>query len=146
MPETVRAVRNSNPGNIDAGEPWQGLMPVAQMTPEQAAEKRFAVFESPKWGFRALGIILLNYVRLHGLTTVRQIIGRWAPSVENDTGSYVAAVAKGVGVGPDTPLDFSKPDLLAALAKAIAIHEAGGWFFTDADLDAGIQLACPAVA
>lgn len=49
-------------------------------------------------------------------------------------------------MGPDTPLDFTKPDLLAALAKAIAIHEAGSWLFTDADLHAGIQLACPVVA
>jgi hypothetical protein len=96
---TPRAVRNQNPGNINAGESWEGLMPRAQMTPDQAAETRFAVFESPKWGFRALGIILLNYVRLHGLTTVRQIIGRWAPSIENDTGSYVTAVARGVGRG-----------------------------------------------
>lgn len=141
MSGQVRAQRNSNPGNVEAGQEWQGLMPRAQMTPDQAAEARFAVFESPKWGFRALGIILLNYVRLHGLTTIRQIIGRWAPSIENDTGSYVTAVARGVGVGPDTPLDFTKPDLLAALAKAIAIHEAGSWLFNDDDLESGIHMA-----
>jgi hypothetical protein len=40
-----------------------------------------------------------------------------------------------------SPLDFTKPDLLAALAKAIAIHEAGSWLFQDADLASGVALA-----
>lgn len=136
-----RAQRNNNPGNIDAHDAWQGLLPRAKMTPEQAAETRFAVFAAPKWGFRALGILILNYFRVHHLCTVRQIIGRWAPSVENDTGSYISAVAASVGVGPDTPMDFTKPDLLAAIAKAIAIHECGGWMFSEVDLSAGISMA-----
>jgi hypothetical protein len=136
-----RAQRNANPGNIDAHDAWQGLLPRAQMTPEQAAEPRFAVFAAPKWGFRAMAIILLNYVRVHHLKTVREIISRWAPSVENPTEGYVKAVSGRLGVGPDTPLDFTKPDLLAALVKAIAIHESGLWLFSDADLKAGVALA-----
>lgn len=138
---TIRAVRNCNPGNIDAGDHWQGLLPRAQMTPEQAAEPRFAVFAAPKWGFRALAILLLNYVRVHHLNTIRQIISRWAPNSENNTGAYVSAVVNAVGIGPDTPLDFTKADLLAAVAKAIATHECGGWMFSDADLNAGVALA-----
>lgn len=138
---TIRAVRNNNPGNINGGDHWQGLLPRAQMTPEQAAEDRFAVFGAPRWGFRALAVIILNYMRVHHLNTVRGIITRWAPPGENDTDAYVAAVSKAVAVGPDTPLDFTKPDLLAAVCKAIATHECGGWFFAPADLAAGVHMA-----
>lgn len=137
----VRALRNNNPGNIDAGDHWQGLLPRAQMSPEQSAEPRFAVFAAPKWGFRALGILILNYARVHHLTTVRQIIGRWAPNSENNTEAYVLAVAHSVNVSADTPLDFTKPDLLMAVAKAIATHECGSWLFNEGDLRAGIYMA-----
>jgi hypothetical protein len=142
MSEPVRALRNANPGNLNAGDHWQGLQPRASMTPAQAAETRFAVFAAPKWGFRALAIVLLNYARVHHLNTVRQIITRWAPPDENDTEAYIRAVAKAVGIEPDTPIDFTHPDPLAALA----IHECGGWFFSDADLRAGVQLAEPVCA
>lgn len=138
---TIRAVRNNNPGNIDAHDAWQGLLPRAQMTPDQASEPRFAVFAGPKWGFRALGIILLNYVRVHHLNTIRQIVSRWAPNGENNTEAYITAVANGVGINSDLPLDFTKPDLLAAVTKAIAIHECGSWVFSDADLKSGIAMA-----
>lgn len=138
---TVRAVRNANPGNVVAGDHWQGLLPRAQMTPEQAEEGRFAVFSSPKWGFRALAIILLNYVRVHHLSTIRQFISRWAPPNENDTDAYITAVSKAVGIGPDTPADFTKPDLLAKLAEAMSIHECGGWMFSESDLNAGVEMA-----
>lgn len=137
----IRAQRNNNPGNIDAGDHWQGLLPRAQMTPDQAAEDRFAVFAAPKWGFRALGIILLNYVRVHHLNTIRQMIDRWAPNSENNTEAYITAVANGVGINADLPLDFTKPDLLGAVAKAIAIHECGSWLFNDFDLKTGIEMA-----
>jgi hypothetical protein len=139
----IRAVRNNNPGNIDAGDHWQGLLPRSQMAAEQMAEDRFAVFAAPKWGFRALAIILLNYSKVHHINTVTGIIGRWAPANENDTGAYAKDVSDRVGVNPDLALDFTKPDLLAALARAIAIHECGGWFFSDADLRAGVALAEP---
>jgi hypothetical protein len=78
---------------------------------------------------------------VHHLSTIRQIISRWAPPVENDTEAYIAAVSKVVGIGKDTPADFTKPDLLARLAEAIFIQECGGWKFSESDLIAGIALA-----
>jgi hypothetical protein len=135
---TIRAVRNNNPGNLDAGEAWQGLMPRAEMTPELAAETRFAVFKDAHWGFRALAIVLLNYEKLHGLNTVRGIINRWAPAVENNTSSYVAAVSHDMGVHPDDPIELKQPIVLDRLCKAIATHECGSWMFSDQDLKHGI--------
>lgn len=111
------------------------------MTADQAAEHRFAVFAAPKWGFRALATVLLNYEHLHGLNTIRQIIGRWAPPNENNTIAYVKAVCDGVGADPNTPLDLHDPATLQKLAKAISIHEAGSWMFKQEDLIAGVKLA-----
>lgn len=137
----VRAFRNNNPGNINAGAKWQGLCPRAKMTPEQAAETRFCVFSYPVWGFRALGIILHQYQQAHKLNTIRQIVNRWAPPGENDTGAYVHAVAVQMGIDPDAPLDLSNESELASLAKSISVHECGGWLFTDQDLNQGISMS-----
>ncbi|WP_256670890.1 structural protein [Pseudomonas sp. AN3A02] len=87
MPPTeTRGVRNRNPGNIDyvAANYWQG-----ELKPDPAIEKRFARFDTPENGICALGKLLLTYQRKHGLKTVKAIISRWAPSVENDTAAYV---------------------------------------------------------
>lgn len=138
---TVRAVRNNNPGNLNRGEQWQGLAELHEMSPDQIAEGRFAVFKSPVWGFRALATVLRNYSRLHGLNTIRQIVNRWAPPSENDTEAYIKAVSNACHREPDWPLNLSDAPVLGALAKSIATHECGGWFFEDADLDAGISAA-----
>ena len=95
---TPRGVRNNNPGNIDRiSTPWQGEDRSAAAI---AREQRFCVFLTPQAGFRALAKTLLTYQRKHGLRTVKEIIGRWAPPVENDTGAYVRQVAAAVGVAP----------------------------------------------
>lgn len=142
--QVARAVRNNNPGNINAGQPWQGLMPRSQMTPDQAAETRFAVFESAAWGFRALAMILQSYSRIfHGagkVFNVDHVIARWAPPSENNTTAYQThvCVLTGFSLEQALPCDHST---VRALAKAISTHEVGYWAFTDTDLDQGISLA-----
>lgn len=138
---TGRAVRNNNPGNINAGDHWQGLCPVDQMTPDQKAETRFAVFAASRWGFRALAVILLNYQKIHGLKSIGQCISRWAPPSENNTTAYILAVAAFMQVDPDTPVDLTNPVTLGKACKAIAIHESGSWLFQDVDLQAGVAMA-----
>lgn len=75
---------------------------------------------------------------------MRKIISRWAPSNENDTESYVQAVAHALGRDPDEklPLD-SSPVLYLSLAKAIARHENGAAArqIPTADWDEGARLA-----
>ena len=82
-------------------------MPANQMTPEQAAEDRFAVFSAPKWGFRALAVILLNYQTKHGINTVRGIIERFAPTNENNLAAYIQAVSQGIQRRADEALDLT---------------------------------------
>lgn len=114
----VRGLRNNNPGNIvRTGTAWQG------MAPDQSTDSRFVVFTSPVWGLRALARVLRSYNKL-GLLTVRDIINRWAPPVENDTSAYIAAVARNVGVSPTQPLVMTD-DVLSRIMEAIVQHENG---------------------
>lgn len=134
-----RGVRNNNPGNIDRTPVvWQGEDRSVQAL---AREARFCVFLTPEAGFRALAKTLLTYQRKHGLRTVKEIIGRWAPPVENDTGSYVQQVASEVGVGTTEIVSLSNPVALQRLARAIARHENGGLYWRDEVIAAGIAEA-----
>jgi hypothetical protein len=138
---TVRSFRNCNPGNLRTGQPWIGLCPPDQMTPEQVEETQFCVFIRPDYGFRALGMTLLTYFRAYKLQTVNSIISRWAPANENDTRAYVLAVSKALNVQPTDTINVADQVTLSNLCKAIAVHEAGGWIFDNADLQNGVDMA-----
>ncbi|MFC3227318.1 hypothetical protein ACFOGJ_08765 [Marinibaculum pumilum] len=95
------------------------------MAPQQT-DGRFIQFSDVLWGIRAMARILRNYQRKHGLKTVREMIDRWAPPVENDTGSYARAVASGMGLrGPDEPVDLMQVETLADMIQAMVKHENG---------------------
>lgn len=139
----TRGERNRNPGNIDRVPRtiWKG------MSPDQSSDSRFVVFTSPVWGIRALAKVLLTYSRVYpqdtpqDIDTVREIINRWAPPVENDTGAYVAAVCKTLGVGPDDVIDVTDEAIMSGLVRAIIRHENGRVIY-DADLiEDGVQRA-----
>ena len=137
-----RSVRNQNPGNIESNLiPWAGLQPIDLQTADQRAEQRFCVFINAKMGFRALAVLLLRYRYTHMLTNVEQIIGRYAPPVENATGAYVKSVCDGMGVEPTATLNLNDPQVMTAMCRAIATQESGGWFFDTADLINGVDLA-----
>ena len=131
----TRGERNRNPGNIrKSKDPWQGLA-------DQQPDPEFFTFKGPEWGIRALARVLIRYQDDHGLNTVRAIINRWAPPVENDTGAYVRAVAKAMGVSADEPIDVQQYDTMRPLAAAIISHECAGLKYPDAVLDKGLALA-----
>ena len=132
-----RGVRNNNPGNIRRSKPsipWRGL--AANQNDEE-----FLVFDSPEWGLRAIAKILLHY-QAEGLATVRQMIGHWAPSVENDTEAYVRAVAGEMGVGANEPLDLAnRPLQLRFFVEAIVHQENGQQPYSTDQLVRGVALA-----
>jgi len=139
MPTTeTRGVRNCNPGNIDynPANQWQG-----QLKPDPDIEKRFARFDTPENGIRALGKLLLTYQRKHGLTTVKAIISRWAPSVENDTDAYVRAVEANTGTRPGAEIDLTMPAVIRGFVKAIIHHENAGYAYPAAVLAEGVRRA-----
>ena len=121
-----RGIRNHNPGNVrDYGAAWRGLAEPAEMTNEQLEEDQFCVFVSALYGIRCLAKLLTGYQKLHNLYTVRGIIDRYAPPVENDTSSYVDHVSLSMGVGADNRIDLADPFELHLMIEAIIRHENG---------------------
>ncbi|PZQ45013.1 MAG: structural protein P5 [Micavibrio aeruginosavorus] len=132
---TPRGIRNHNPGNIRRNsDPWQGLA-------ERQSDVEFFTFKSPIYGIRALARTLITYQDKHGLRTIRQIIGRWAPPVENNTNAYVRAVAEATDLDADQMLDLHNFDYLFPLTKAIIKHENGQQPYTDAQITKALVLA-----
>ncbi len=128
-----RGLRNNNPGNIvHTGSEWEGEV--------KGGDSKFKSFATPEHGIAALGKNLLSYEK-KGLTTVSDIINRWAPPKENDTGAYVSTVAKQLGVAPDEKLDLQNPATLKALTTAIIQHENGKQPYSDDQLSAGLEAA-----
>ncbi|MFJ5297510.1 structural protein P5 [Pseudomonas sp. NPDC088368] len=146
MPQVTRGVRNNNPGNIDYNprNQWQG-----QLGPDPAIEKRFARFDSVENGIRALAKLILAYrgkdgmpgVGGAGIDTVREVINRWAPSGENDTESYIKAVAASVGAQPNQPIDIRNFRTLIALTTGIIQHENGSVPYAPQVIAEGVQRA-----
>lgn len=62
---TPRGIRNNNPGNIDfnSRNNWQGQLGVE-------TGGRFAIFDTPENGIRALGKLLINYRGKDGMPGV----------------------------------------------------------------------------
>lgn len=137
-----RGIRCNNPSNIDrTGTKWQG------QSADQSSDPRFVVFDAPEWGIRAMVRVLRSYRDKYGLRTVKGIINRWAPRIENNTEAYYVTVAKKLGVDPDDEIDIDDRDTLRTLIKAIIRHENGqgpeddGGWYDDATIDEGISRA-----
>ena len=138
-----RGIRNNNPGNIDRhpGVRWQG------MAGDQSRDSRFVVFKAPEWGIRAIARILITYQDRRRardgsrIDTIQDIIGRWAPSVENDTDAYARHVARLTHIGVDETLDVYDYATMYALVQAIITHENGMQPYAHALIARGLELA-----
>lgn len=130
---TPRGIRNNNPGNVrKSATAWRGQS--AHQT-----DANFVQFDTPEFGIRALSRVVDTYATKYGLNTVRGIIERYAPPVENDTGAYVRAVADAVGVAPDDLIDVRANK--AAIVQGIIAHENGVQPYTVAQIDNGVSMA-----
>lgn len=103
-----RGISNNNPLNIEAtGTQWQGAV---------GDDGRFIIFETPFYGIRAAARIMRTYRNNYGLNTIRDIVSRWAPPVENPTENYINYVEKSAGVNADSPLGADDyPKVIAAM-------------------------------
>ena len=136
LTQPPRSVRNNNPGNLRSGIRWDGLSAI-QSDPE------FCVFITPKMGFRALAIDIYHNWQGQdaGQKTITRIINKFAPPSENNSAAYAKAVADMMGTATGIQLNLDDNAQLRAMCRAIAVYEAGGWFFSQTDLDEGIRLA-----
>ena len=106
------AMRHNNPGNLRAAPTAVGV------------SRGFAVFSSALEGFVAMGGLLQRYAS-RGIDTVASIISKWAPPSENNTGAYIAQIARALGVDPNTHLNLRDPGVLSQIMAAIAHVESG---------------------
>ncbi len=144
-PKQSRGYRNKNPGNIDhlPQNKWQGLAtPPLEAPPRNGGRARFAVFVSHEYGIRALALLLITYQDRHNLKTIRQIINRWAPGTENNTGSYVRFVDERLPRhSADDVVDLHDYETLREMVCAIIHHELGGMPYDAATIDEGLRMA-----
>lgn len=146
-----RGIRNNNPGNIEWGSQWQGLRPESERT-----DNRFAQFNDPVFGIRALACVLITYQDKRKakdgsrIDSIKEIIERWAPSFENDTDSYANSVAALLdGVGPDDEvIDVHNFEHLRQIVEGIIRHEngrgplkTGNSWYTTTQIEEGLRRA-----
>jgi len=130
----TRGLRNNNPGNIrKTATDWRGEV--------VGSDSAFETFATPEAGIRALAVLLRNYQRKYGLRTVRAIITRYAPPSENNTESYVSAVARRLNVGADQPINLEDSATLSALVQAVIKHENGVQPYTVAMIAGAVAAA-----
>lgn len=122
-----RGIRNNNPGNIEWGSPWQGLVKGAAKT-----DQRFAQFVDPVSGIRAIAVTLITYYDKRKandgskIDSIREVIERWAPKNENNTIAYANQIAKVLNVSPDSEtLNLHDYKTLRGLVEGIIRHEEG---------------------
>ena len=143
-------VRLNNPGNLLWGSPWEGLVPREQSRYYKsgtAQQQRFCQFKDAASGIRAIARTLITYadkrVAADGsaIDTVREVIHRWAPPNENDTGAYVRAVARHLGLEPGEVIDVKDYDTMKGLVVGIIAHENAGYAYPDAVIEEGLRRA-----
>lgn len=114
-----RGLRNNNPLNIRRNKTaWKGLA-------AEQNDSAFFTFIAPCWGYRAAIKTLQNYNRIHGLTTVREWISRWAPPVENDTENYIRFVCKKAEVGENCEPNLHNREVMCRIVAAMSHMENG---------------------
>lgn len=117
--EKSRGIRNNNPGNIRRNaEIFRGEI-ISSTDPE------FKQFQSIEYGYRAIFVIIRTYITKHHLTTVGEIITRWAPPSENNTLAYIQAVCKHTGLADVSTIDPKNSSQMQRLVAAISRVENG---------------------
>ena len=76
--------------------------------------KGFCQFKELFYGYRAAVLLVLRYFKFN-VNTIRLVVSRWAPSIENNTDAYIRFVSKEMDKDPDTLLveQDIKPLILA---------------------------------
>lgn len=129
-----RSFRNNNFGNLAFANQKGARLEDANAK----GERRFAKFDTPEEGMRALAKQITSYsngtskaVGYQKLNTVESIIAKYAPANENNTQAYIANLSKSLGVSTDQQLDLSNPQVMTKMIRGIATIEGGNPQVTD---------------
>lgn len=119
MTKMSRGLRNNNPGNIRLSS--------ARFLGEKrpSGDPAFCQFESIEWGYRAMFVLLRTYVVKHKCHTLRQIINRYAPPIENHTDIYLRRVTDATHLSPDEAIAIEDGATMTAIVAAMSEVENG---------------------
>ena len=114
-----RGLRNNNPGNIRLGNfRYKGER-------AKSSDTSFRQFESIEWGYRAMFVLLHTYAKKYGCHTLRKIINRYAPPIENHTENYIHRVAYATHLSPDERISTTDAATMVAIVAAMSEVENG---------------------
>ena len=113
-----RGLSNCNPGNIRISK----VKYLGEVTPSK--DKAFKQFESMAYGYRAMFVLLHTYNK-NGYKTIRQMISRYAPPIENHTENYIRFVSERSGIFADVELDTNDPAEMIPVVSAMSQIENG---------------------
>jgi hypothetical protein len=135
----TRGLRNNNPGNIKEGPNSSTLWVGERATDDDSIFEEFVTMEH---GIRAATVLFRNYQKLYGLSTIAQLISRWAPGNENDTANYIRFVSERLHVPPNVPIDLTSPIIVPFLRSVFQMENGpGAAVISDAQMQRGISLA-----
>lgn len=114
-----RGLRNNNPGNIRISKTKY----LGEVQPSQ--DSAFKQFQSIDYGYRAMFVLLEHYYKKRSLKTIRQIISRYAPPIENNTEGYIQQVASICFRSADEEIDITNKDEMVLIVSAMSRVENG---------------------
>ncbi len=126
-----RGLKNNNPGNIrNSAMKHHG---------EISTDAAFKQLKNMVYGYRAMFMLLYTYQKRHRLNTLREMIARYAPPVENHTDKYVETVSAWAGVNPDSNITAICREVMVPVVAAMSRVE-NGVQAVAADVNAGWEL------
>lgn len=129
-----RNFRNNNFGNLA----YVGQKGARLEDANAKGEQRFAKFDTPEEGMRALASQITSYsngtskaANYQKLNTVESIISKYAPANENNTKAYIANLSKSLGVSSTDQLDLTNPQVMTKMIRGVSTIEGGNPQVTD---------------
>ena len=130
----TRGERNNNPMNLRKSDAhWHGKV--------DGSDKEFETFDTAVNGIRAGAKVLMTYFHKYKLDTIRKIIFRFAPPVENDTDAYIWDVMQRMDKQADDVLDLRYENVMVSLVLAIISHENGQLSYSLETVQEGVRKA-----
>ncbi|MDR2064565.1 MAG: structural protein P5 [Prevotellaceae bacterium] len=115
-----RGLKNNNPGNIRISTTKY----LGEVQPSQ--DRSFKQFKEMRYGYRAMFVLLHSYQRKYGLKTIKQMIYRYAPPLDNNnTDGYVSRVSKDSGVDAAAEITATNKDVMIPVVAAMSAVENG---------------------
>ena len=130
---------NITPAPLMMDDKFLNYIPIDKGEVRPSRDPDFKEFSTMAYGYRAVFVLLDTYRSRYGLTTIRQMLNRYAPPTENFTEGYVRFVADYSGVMPDEVVDTrSEKDMIRIIAAMSNIEN--GVAANIADVERGWEL------